>query len=485
MNKTVTAIRKAHTVVAFDAATATHVYMHDADVAFDETGIVHVGGNYDGPAANEISGRNRMVMPGLVNVHCHSGDEPVAKGIFDDQGTQALWGNALYEYSALLDIDDTSLEAALTVMVGDLMRSGVTTLLDIAAPHAKWLPTLAKSGARAYVAPGFREAQWRVVDSHRLDFNWDKARGRDAFARALELVDEARAHACGRLGGIVAPSQIETCSPELLIDATQEAHKRGIPITIHAAQTMTEHEELLRRTGLTAVQYMERLGILGPNLIIGHCIFVDSHSWTRQRTDLDLKLLAERKATVAHCPVTFSRSGMTLESVGRYRRNGVNVALGTDSYPFNMLEEMRRALICSRVAGKSVFDIDTAGILEVATLAGAKALGRGDLGRIAKGAKADFSLIDLNHHTMQPVYDPLRNLIHCAAERAVEAVYVDGARVVEGGRPTLLDYDGAVAALKDAQAYCCRKAEANDPQRRKIAALAPKSLPVASGSRVL
>ena len=343
MTKEIHVIRKAHTLVAFDRKLNGHVYLNDADVAYDEKGFVHVGGHYDGPFVSESSGRDRMILPGFVNVHCHSGEEPISKGIFEDMGTAALWGNALYEYSNLLEIDDDAIEASLTVMVGDLMRSGVTTLLDIAGPHASWLPTLAKSGARAFVAPGFREAQWHVEDSHRLDFRWDRARGRDAFARALEVVDTANAHPSGRLGGVVAPSQIETCSPELLQDAVAAARQRGMPITIHAAQTMTEHEELLRRHGLTAVQYLEKLGLLGKDLILGHCIFVDSHSWTRQRTEIDLRLLADRQTTVAHCPVTFSRSGMALESVGRYRRAGVNVALGTDSYPFNMLEEMRQA----------------------------------------------------------------------------------------------------------------------------------------------
>ncbi|NVD42327.1 amidohydrolase family protein [Ensifer sp. HO-A22] len=478
MTKSVHVIRKAHTVVGFDAGRKSHVYFQDADVAYDDTGFIHVGGHYDGAFASETSGADRMVMPGFVNVHCHSGEEPISKGIFEDAGTSALWGNALYEYSNLLEIDDGAIEASLTVMLGDLMRSGVTTLLDIAGPHESWLPTLAQSGARAYVAPGFREAQWHVEDSHRLDFIWDKARGREAFARALDVVDAAASHPSGRLGGVVAPSQIETCSAELLQDAAAEARKRGMPITIHSAQTMAEHEELLRRTGLTAVQYLESLGILGDNLILGHCIFVDSHSWTRQRTDIDLGLLAARRTTVGHCPVTFSRSGMALESVGRYRRAGVNVALGTDSYPFNMLEEMRQAMICARLSGKSVFDVSTADILETATLAGARALGRDDIGRVAVGAKADFLVVDLKHHAMQPIYDPLRNLLHCAAERAIEEVYVDGQCVVRHGRPTMIDYDGAVALLQEAQDYACRKAPENDPKKRPMRDLAPLSLPI-------
>ena len=474
----ITVIRNARTVVAYDAATGGHAYLDDADVAFDAAGFLHVGGRYEGPFAEEISGRDRMVLPGLVNVHCHSGEEPVSKSLFEDQGTAALWGQAMYEYSTLIEISDDAVKAALTVMLGDLLRSGVTTFVDIAGPHDCWLPTLAESGARAYVAPGFREAAWHVEDSHRLDFRWDAARGREAFVRALETVDAAEAHPSGRLGGIVAPAQVETCSPELLQEAAEAARSRKVPITIHAGQTMAEHEELLRRHGLTAVQYLETLGLLGPDLILGHCIFIDSHGWTRQRTADDLGRLAGSGTSIAHCPVTFARSGMVLQSVGRYRRSGVNVALGTDSYPFNMLEEMRTALINARISGGTVFDVSTADILDVATLAGAKALGRSDIGRIGKGVKADFSLVDLKHPGMQPVYDPLRNLLHCAAERAVAAVYVGGACVMENDRATLVDYDGALAELQAVQDFSVRRLQANDPRGRSLATLAPRALPV-------
>lgn len=476
MTSTIQVLRNVETIVAYDEEAGTHVYLSDGDIAFDETGFIHVGGRYEGQFATETSGRNRMVMPGLVNIHCHSGEEPISKGIFEDMGTAALWGNALYEYSSLIEISDEALAASQTVMLGDLMRAGVTTLLDIAGPHHDWLPILAQSGARAYAAPGFREAEWHVENSHRLDLRWDAARGREAFQRALACVDAARSHPSGRLGGVVSPAQVETCSAELIQEAAQAAVERGVPITIHAAQTMAEHEELLRRTGKTAVQYLDSLGVLKDNLIIGHCIFVDSHSWTRQRTQTDIALLAARGATVAHCPVTFSRSGMVLESVGRYRRGGARVGLGTDSYPFNMLEEMRQALICARIAGKTVFDLNTADVLDMATLAGARALGRDDIGRIVVGAKADFLVVDLTHPTMQPVYDPLRSLLHCAAERAVESVHVNGCCVSRNGKPQNLDYDGAVKVLKDAQKYATGRILANDPRGRPLSELAPLSL---------
>ena len=478
MAEEITVIRNAAWVIAWDESAARHVYRRDADVAFSAAGILHVGARYENPVHREIAGSSVMVMPGLVNIHCHSGDEPIAKGLFEDVGTAALWGNALYEYSALIDSDADAKAACQTIMLGDLMRSGVATHLDIASPHPRWLSLAAESGMRSYLAPGFRQASWRVIDSHRLDFDWNTLQGRERYAEALAFVDHARAHPSGRIDGVVAPSQIETCAEDLIQEAAAQARSRGMRITIHAAQTMAEHEELLRRTGETAPAMLERLGILGPDLILGHCIFLDHHSWTRQRSRDDLDRLARTGTSVAHCPVTFARSGMTLESLGAYRRAGVNVGLGTDSYPFNMLEEMREAMICSRIAGRSVFDLDTAGLFSAATTCGAKALGRDDLGRLSPGAKADLVLVDLNHPAMQPVHDPLRNLVHCAAERAVRDVYVDGKAILKDRHIVNLDYDGAVRELQDAQRRACQRAEKDDPQGRSFTALAPYSLPL-------
>jgi 5-methylthioadenosine/S-adenosylhomocysteine deaminase len=477
---TITAIRRIDWLVSWDVGTGGHIYAQGADLVFSPAGILHAGADYRGPADRELSGRGRLVMPGLVNAHSHSGDEPIAKGVFDDVGTAALWGNALYEYSTLLDSDDDARAALLTVMLGELMLSGCTTVVDLAGPHPDWLSVFARSGVRGYLAPGFRQAAWRVTDGHRLDYVWDEGAGRERFARALEIVDEARVHPSGRLSGIVAPSQVETCREDLLAEAASAARARGVPLTVHAAQTMAEHEELLRRTGLTPPQYLDRLGVLGSDLIIGHGIFLDHHGWTRQRTAEDLPLLAERGASIAHCPLTFARSGMTLQTLGRYRRAGVNVAMGTDSYPHNMLEEMRQALLCARVAAGSVFDVSTLDVFEAATVSGARALRRDDIGRLAPGAKADVVVVNLNHPGMRPVRDPLRSLLHGAAERAVEEVYVDGEAVVRDGRVRHLDYDGAAGELQAAFERAAARVPGLDPRGRSLDDLAPLTFPVLS-----
>ncbi len=123
MSAPVTVLRNCAWVVTRANGESTHSYQQGIDIAFADGAITHVGPEYAGQADVVIDGRRVMVMPGLVNIHCHSGDEPIAKGLFEDVGTAALWGNALYEYSALIDSDADAKDACQIVMLADLMRS--------------------------------------------------------------------------------------------------------------------------------------------------------------------------------------------------------------------------------------------------------------------------------------------------------------------------------------------------------------------------
>jgi 5-methylthioadenosine/S-adenosylhomocysteine deaminase len=140
-----------------------------------------------------------------------------------------------------------------------------------------------------------------------------------------------------------------------------------------------------------------------------------------------------------------------LQTFGRYVQSGVNVGIGTDTYPHNMLEEMRAVSITARLLAEDVYDHRAADVFNAATLGGAKALGRADIGRLAVGAKADIVLVDVTHPNMRPVRDPVRSLIYAAADRAVKTVIVDGKTVVESGRVLTMDHEKAAADLEAAQ----------------------------------
>ena len=459
--KQTTCIRKADWVVSWNGDKRRHQYLRAADVAFTGNKIEFVGPRYTGPVDDEIDGADLMVMPGLVNIHCHPTNQPITRGVREELGNPSLYMSALYDRTGLWRNDDEGLLTGVEVAFGELLKSGVTTAIDFAsrAPDG-WIDVLARSGMRVFAAPGFRDAQWRVASGSRLEFEWDEQAGKQAFDKALALIDEAEGHASGRLSGVVAPAQVDTCTEETMRKSLRIAEDKNLMWQTHISQSVVEFHEMTRRNGKTPIQWLHDIGALGPYSTLGHSIFIDEHSWIHWHTKDDLRIIAETGATVAHCPLVFSRYGQKMESLGRYMRAGVNVGIGTDTAPHNMLEEMRQALIVSRLASGNIYDLTTSDVFHAATVGGARAYRRDDIGRLAPGAKADIVLVDLTNPLMRPLRDPLRNLIYTAADRAVRDVYVDGAKVVENGEVLTMDIPAALDRLQAAQ----RRAEDEVPQ---------------------
>jgi 5-methylthioadenosine/S-adenosylhomocysteine deaminase len=469
----VTVIRDAAWVVAWDAGERRHHYARGIDVAFAGGAVTHVGKNYRGPAAREIDGRDRMVIPGLVNIHSHPSSEPLRKGITDEIRSPGFYHSSLYEFLTVFENDPDGFAASVRVAMGELLKSGVTTVVDISPPFDGWLDILAESGIRACIAPAFRDARWYTKDGHLLEYEWSETGGKAGFERARRLIDLAEQHPSGRLMGMVCPSQIDTCSAELLRDAYDFAEERNLPWQTHAAQSVNEFQEMIRRHGKTPIQWMADIGVMGDRTIIGHGIFLDHHPWVHWSTRKDLDVLANAGATVAHCPTVFMRRGIALQTFGGYIRHGINMGIGTDTYPHNYLEEMRNVGTVARAVAESVDDLNTSDIFNAATVGGARAIRRDDLGRIAVGAKADLVLVDLKAPSMMPVREPLRSLVFVAGDRAVADVFVDGIQVVRDGEVTTMDMPAALDALQEAQARSTRSVSKLDWAGRTADELAP------------
>jgi 5-methylthioadenosine/S-adenosylhomocysteine deaminase len=273
--------------------------------------------------------------------------------------------------------------------------------------------------------------------------------------------------------------QIDTCTEGLLRDSRDAAREGGLPFTVHVAQSVVEVQEMIRRHGKTPVAWAQEIGILGPGTILGHALFLDTHSWIRWWTKSDLATIAQSGAAVAHCPTPFARYGQIMENLGDYLRAGVTVGIGTDTTPHNMVEEMRKAAVLARIAARDIATIGTADIFHAATVGGASALLREDLGRIAVGKKADLVLVDLTAPSMVPARDPLRSFLYHAADRAVESVFIDGREVVKDGRVLTLDQGAAGERLALAQARMIEAAPRRDYRGRSAEEIAPLSLQVA------
>ena len=476
-----TVIRNAAWVIAWDEPQGRHAYRRDVDLAFADDRIVHVGPDYAGAADRVIDGGNRAVMPGLIDIHSHPEHEPLYRGIREEHGLPSMHMTGLYERSQALSApDDDARAASAEAAYCELLRSGVTTLVDVSPPWSGWVELFAKSGMRGFLAPGYASARWYMEDDRELRYAWDEARGEAGFAAALRLVDAALAHPCGRLSGVVSPMQIDTCTAGLLRDSHAAARSRGLPFTVHVAQSVIEVREMIRRHGQTPVQWAQSLGILGPGTILAHALYLDTHSWVRWHTGTDLKILGDTGTAVAHCPTPFARYGHVMEDFGAYLRAGVVMGLGTDCAPHNLVEEMRKAAVLARIAARDIAAVTTADLFHAATAGGAAALQRGDIGRLAPGMKADIVLLDLDCPQMQPARDPLRSFVYHAADRAVRDVFVDGRQVVEAGRVLTLDQAAAGARLREAQQRMEALAPSRDYRRRTADEITPLSLPLST-----
>jgi 5-methylthioadenosine/S-adenosylhomocysteine deaminase len=475
-----TVIKNADWVIAWDESAGRQVYRRGADVAFADDMIIFVGPNYPGTAERVIDGRDRLVLPGLIDIHSHPEHEPLYRGVREEHGVRNMHMTGLYERSQAFSApDDEARAASAEFAYCELLLSGVTSLVDISPPWDGWVDLFAKSGLRGFLAPGYASARWYLENDFELKFAWDEKRGRDGFATALGLIDQATRHPSRRLSGIVSPMQIENCTADLLRDSHEAARDRTIPFTVHIAQSVSEVQEMIRRHGKTPVQWAHEIGILGANTILGHALFLDTHSWIRWWTKSDLALIADNGASVAHCPTPFARYGQILENFGDYLRAGVNMGLGTDTTPHNLVEEMRKAAVLARIAARDITSVTTADLLHAATVGGAQALMREDLGRIAPHKKADLVLVDLTVLQMRPSRDPLRSFVYHAGDRAVCDVFVDGRKIVADHKVLTLDQIDAAGRLADAQRRMLDKVPSRDYRGRSAEDISPLSLPMA------
>jgi cytosine/adenosine deaminase-related metal-dependent hydrolase len=474
-------IRNASWAIVWDGSRG-HVYRTDVDVRLADGQIAEIapGGTLSAPPdGGVLEGRGFLLMPGLIDIHAHPSTEPSLRGIREDHGVPEQHMTGLYERSQAFRLDAEGRKAATVMAYAEMLACGVTTVADLSVPFEGWTEVMRACRLRIYAAAGFAPGRWAMSSQAVVTWNWDEAAGAKGFEHAKKILDELESSPSGRLKGIVYPLQIDTVTEELLRAAFAWAQATNRPFMSHLAQTVIEVREMIRRHGITPVEWAASLGILGPRTTMGHCIFLDEHPQIDWHSKRDLALLAETGTTVAHCPSPFARYGAALAHFARYRAAGVNVALGTDVAPHNLIEEMRTAILAGRIVSRDIRAADPGSLLHAATIAGSRALGRDDLGRIAPGAKADLALVDLTHPLMQPVRDPLRSLLYHAADRAVRTVLVDGVVAFADGRAVGLDVATAAAALAEAQARMLRDCTKHDYRGRHGAAIAPLSLPMA------
>lgn len=469
-----TAVRAGHLVGFQDGE---HRLLRDGYLAYAGDTIVHVGHELPpGAAARVVDLGDQLVVPGFISAHGHLVASPFDRGVREDSGNPALWMSGLYELATVLSrpVGEELALVAAQASVLELMRSGVTAAVDMTSWPDQAAAVAERTGFRAFVGPVLQSREW-TTDGRRVGYReLPDAERRRRLDSAVAFLEAARPG--GLVQAFVAPRHVDTVDAGLLREAKELARQHDTFVQIHAAQSVVEFREVLARTGLTPVQLLAEEGVLDERVVLAHCVFIGGHSWVAHPDVGELGILADAGCAVAHCPWAFARNGQALESLSRYLRAGVTVALGVDTAPQSMLAEMKVGAVVGKLVERDPRTSTARELFDAATLGGARALGRADLGRLAPGCKADFCAFSLRSASMSPLRDPLKALVYSATPADLDRVVIGGrTRVADGG---FVDVDEAACLAEvrvGAQAVWDRFAE-HDHRARSLDDVCPPSL---------
>jgi cytosine/adenosine deaminase-related metal-dependent hydrolase len=431
-----------------------HRLLRDGVLVYEGSKILHLGRDFDGAVDKVIDARGKLVCPGFVDTHVHSGHR-ASHRLITDTGRPMYYGQPFLEISVpkegrtvkgdprYLNHGKAGADAALalnaTFTVAELLRNGVTTFIEYGSQlsvQEALLAEVSRLGTRAYLGPGYDCGRWVGDEKGRLKRVRNDQLGLDGLKVAMHFIEKYDGNAEGRVRGILVPREVETSSRELLERTTQIADETGLPMATHAAYSVIEFHDVVQEHMMTPIELLDAIGMLRPTLNIGHGNFIADNPNLNYAVKRDLKLMGEAGATVSHCPINIARRARTLNSWKKYQDAGVNMTIGSDTYPRDMIMNMRTASYMGKIMSDTYFAATAGEIFAAATLGGARSVGRDDIGRLAPGALADIVIVDFagrNSLRYGPVRDPIKSLIECGVGDDVDTVIVDGKLCMENG----------------------------------------------------
>lgn len=465
-----------------------HAILRDGVVVLEDDRILHVGPRFDGTVDRTIDARGKLVSPGFVNIHAVANiDIQTLTLDSSEQGYAASQAYAV-EGRGALEFGEEQLRTSALFSLVQLLKGGSTTIVEITTmapsrfevPRAE-VPILAEAasqlGARLYLSHKFRAGKRYLDQQGVAHYHWDEDAARAGLAYGREMIERYEGAENGRLRTMLFPYQFDACTPALLRDVKVMARELNVPVHMHTSQTLFEFHDSLRRYGKTPVQLLDEIEFLDGQTILTHVIYTSNHpqSGFPVGDKTDLQILADRGVHVAHCPVVYARRDRILGSFARYRELGINVPLGTDTFPQDMIEEMRWAALGCKWIDRDANRGTAREVFNAATIDGANALGRDDIGRLAPGAKADLIIVDFTRQHIGPVADPIKTLVYAANGTDVETVFVDGNLVVENGMVRGVDEGELQQTAAAAHLWQRQQFVAHHPRGRAMHELFPPS----------
>lgn len=408
----------------------SHRLLKNGEVVFENGEIVFVGHEFPGEVARRIDFGNALVSPGLIDLDALSDLDTTILGIDHHPGWAKgrVWPRSYVEAGPYEMYSPEELAFQKRFAFGQLLLNGITTAAPIASLfYREWGESVAEFeaaadaagelGLRVYLSPAFRSGGMVLEEPGRTVPVFDEERGFQGLADAIAFIEKQSGRHGDLVRGMLAPDRVETSTLALIERTDAAARELGCKFRLHMAQGVMEVDTVRKLHGSTAPVWLAKAGLLSERLIAPHAT---------NATEEDLALYAENGVSIVHCPLVSSRGGSTLSSFSSCRKRGINIAMGTDTAPADMLMNLLVGLITCRINDGAPDQIRCADLFDAATLGGARALGRSDLGHLSPGARADIAVFDLDDTVMAPSIDPITTLVTGGSGKVTRAVFVDG-----------------------------------------------------------
>ncbi len=395
------------------------------DVRIENGCLTQIAPRIDAPGAEVIDGRGKAIVPPFYNAHGHAA-MTLFRGFADDIELFPWLQEHVWPAEAMLTPEDVACATRLAII--EMIRGGTVFFNDMYWEPATVAQVADEMGMRAAIGRLFIEERPGHV--------------RPVCQRKSEELEAIAPGLSNRIQITFAPHAIYTVSGITLRRIADQARDAGQMIHIHAAETVAECDACRREHGLTPIAWLDACGLLGPRTVLAHAVHL---------TDADIALIRDRRAVIAHMPVSNAKLGS-----GRFRfeavveQAGCRTTLGTDGCASNnnlsMFDEMKHAALSAKLQAGNPVAGHAQTVFDCATRHGAEAFGI-EAGVIAEGKRADVLLVDLDHPLMVPCFHLASNLVYSADTAVVDTVICDGRVLMKHRR--IPGEEAIVAAMRE------------------------------------
>ncbi|HSR87605.1 MAG TPA: amidohydrolase [Pontiella sp.] len=398
---------------------------NQTDVFIEANRFKTIAPNLEADGAEVLDGKGLAILPTFVNMHTHAA-MTLLRSYADDLELHDWLTNYIWPLEAKLGEEDIYNGTRLACL--EMIKSGTTGFNDMYWHFHGTARAVEEMGMRAMLSSVF------------IDFS-DETKAREQRDLTKELLYESRQYS-DRIGFALGPHALYSVSEKSLRWAGDFAGENDLLLHIHVSETVKEVEDCLAKYGLRPVQWLDKIGLLGPNVVAAHVIHVNNE---------EIRILAERGVKVVHNPASNMKLASGSFPYGKMADRGVEVLLGTDGCSSNnnldMMEEMKLAALLAKLQYNDPTLLDTHTVFDMATVKGAETLGW-DCGKIAEGKLADCMLVDLSNHRLVPGYHLIDDMVYSADSSCIDTVVCNGRILMRGGT-----VDGEEEIIECARGY--------------------------------